>query len=115
MCCVSTEIFFLRPNGPPCASLGAQHPALETTGPEGLPGRVFSSLLPLLLPSPSANNPLSFFHFHPSSLVHRQAPSRTLLGWVLWGLPAGEMLPPIFIPSAGCAAGQIRSEFRWPR
>lgn len=63
MCYSSAKIFFPHPNRLPCASPGAQHPALETAGPEDVPRKIFSSLLSLLPSSPSANNPLSFFPF----------------------------------------------------
>ena len=101
MCYSGAKIFFPHPHGLPCMGPGVQDPTFETTGPEDIPGNI-SSLLP---PSPSAKKTLSFSHFHSFPLVHHQPPSCTLLGQVLLGVPAGERVHPVFIPSSGCGHG----------
>lgn len=105
MCYFSARIFFLCSNVLTRASPGVQHPASGTTGPEDVPRK---NLLPPSTPSsPAANNPLLFFYFPSFPLAHHHTLGYTLLGQVFLGVPAGERLHPIFIPSFGCAMGQI--------
>lgn len=93
MCYPSTKIFFPCPRGVSCASPGAQHPTLESTAPEDVPRKFFSSLLPLLPPSTSANNPFSFFHLHFSHLCITKLQGTLCWDRCFWKCQWGEAAP----------------------